>query len=556
MLKTQEAEKPSPPAVDTRKSDPRVLLYAGEAEDVDLIRETFAKERVACTIVSCITQPDFLQALESAEDIDSIIIDYQLHHQDPKSAIRSALGKHPEIPTFVFSGFVGEEAIIDLHEMGATEYFSKSWIKLLPHVVGNVVRERRVTNRVKRALWESEQHFRQVTQHIDEVLWLCTADGKEILFLSWAFRGIFGVDPEEFYQNPGLWVEFVHPDDWQRYQEAYSSRALQGHEFSIDYRIVRRDGQIRFLRDRGFPILDDDGVVSRLAGIIRDVTEEKRLHEELRLAQKMESVGQLAAGIAHEINTPAQFIGDNLRFLKSSVRDLLALVAQVQEQLANDEPTAIRASVERLLEQADFPYLREELPSALDQSLDGIDRIVSIVRAMKDFSHPGTREPERVDLNELVKSAVTVSRNEWKYLAEMTLDLSPDLPLVSCFRQTLSQVLVNLIVNAAQAIGEVKPATQGMIKISTRCDETWAEISIADTGRGIPEAIRGKIFDQFFTTKEVGKGTGQGLAMAWNTIVDAHHGSIQVDSVVGVGSTFTLRIPCAGPQASNTEVAA
>ena len=265
--------------------------------------------------------------------------------------------------------------------------------------------------------------------------------------------------------------------------------------------------------------------------LVSEMAERRRLEAQLLQAQKLEAIGQLAAGIAHEINTPTQYIGDNVRFVRDAFEDIAGLV---------DMPAGTETSTA-----VDVAYLCEEIPRALDQALEGIRLITEIVRAMKEFSHPDGSEVELTDLNHRVIATTTVCRNEWKYVAELTLDLDPELPSVPCFPGPLNQALLNIVVNAAHAISERKDLEggKGRITVSTRRDGDWVEIRIGDTGVGIPEAIRGRIFDPFFTTKEVGKGTGQGLAIAYNVVVKKHKGEIHVESDVGDGATFTLRLP-------------
>ena len=284
--------------------------------------------------------------------------------------------------------------------------------------------------------------------------------------------------------------------------------------------------------------------------MITDVTDRKALESELMQAKKLESIGQLAAGIAHEINTPAQFVGDNTRFIKDAFADLLQLhesYAKLLRAASDGEvPFALIQEVNASSESADVEYLAEEIPSAIDQSLDGITRISNIVRAMKEFSHPGSKEQESADLNQAIQNTITVASNEWKYFADVETEFAENLPPVSCFVQEINQVVLNLIVNAAHAIEQAKPEgsdEKGTITISTRDLGKEAEIKVSDTGCGVPEEIRDRIFDPFFTTKAVGKGTGQGLAMAYRTVVEQHQGRLWVDSVDGEGSTFTIVLP-------------
>ncbi len=297
--------------------------------------------------------------------------------------------------------------------------------------------------------------------------------------------------------------------------------------------------------------------------IIADITERKNLELQLSQSKKMESIGQLAAGIAHEINTPAQFVGDNTRFIKDAFADLLSLTAsfgKLFDAVKNDTVTTeLLQDVDTNVQAADLEYLFEEIPTAIDQSLDGIARISNIVLAMKEFSHPGGKQLESADLNKAITNTVTVASNEWKYLAEVKTDLATDLPPVMCKRQEINQVILNLVVNAAHAIDSARDegsAEKGLISIVTRSLGTEIEISVSDSGCGIPDDIKDRIFDPFFTTKEVGKGTGQGLAMAYRTIVEQHGGSLQVDSTVGRGATFTIRLPVQSTDPLVEEVAA
>ncbi|MCP5144627.1 MAG: PAS domain S-box protein [Gammaproteobacteria bacterium] len=287
-----------------------------------------------------------------------------------------------------------------------------------------------------------------------------------------------------------------------------------------------------------------------LAITAQDITERKRLELQLLQSSKLESIGQLAAGIAHEINTPSQFVGDNIRFLRDSFRDLGELY-EVHTKLINaidsGSPTAelVREAQEKS-DAADAPYLMEEIPAALEQSLIGISRITNIVRAMKEFSHPGTAQHELLDLNKTISSTIVVATNEWKYSAEMQTDLDANLPPIPGSQQDLAQVVLNLIVNASHAIADSlqgREEEKGTIRISTREDGDMVEIRVTDTGGGIPADIRDRIFDPFFTTKEVGRGTGQGLSIAYRTIVEQHRGTIDVESEVGSGTTFILRLP-------------
>lgn len=279
-----------------------------------------------------------------------------------------------------------------------------------------------------------------------------------------------------------------------------------------------------------------------------DLSERRRLEVELRHAQKMESLGQLSAGVAHEINTPMQFIGDNLHFVRDSLQNLQPLLDALPP-LRSALPAGEAARYVQLETAADLEFVRSRLPRALDRALEGVRRVSHIVEAMRAFSHPQT-EMSAVDLNQGLRDTLTVAHNEYKYVADLLCDFG-DLPEVICNGGDMNQVFLNLIVNAAHAIAERQrsgagSAGRGHVRVLTRCDAAQAVIEIADDGCGIPAAIQHRVFDPFFTTKQVGKGTGQGLAISRNIVVEQHGGTLDFSTQSGVGTTFTIRIPLTG----------
>jgi signal transduction histidine kinase len=285
-----------------------------------------------------------------------------------------------------------------------------------------------------------------------------------------------------------------------------------------------------------------------------EIVERKRMEHELAQAQKMESIGHLAAGIAHEINTPAQYVGDNTRFLRDAFGNIGGLLDDLERLLEaakrGEITESLIAEVDANVRSADVAYVKVEAPKAIQQALEGIERVANIVRAMKEFSHPGNGQKQLVDLNRAVESTLTVSRNEWKYVADLVTDFDPDLPLVSCLPGDVNQVILNLVVNAAQSISNVMEngsQGRGTITVRTRQAGDWVEIRVEDTGTGIPHSIRHKVFDHFFTTKAVGEGTGQGLAIAHAIVVQKHSGTISFESEEGKGTTFIIRLPIAAP---------
>lgn len=302
---------------------------------------------------------------------------------------------------------------------------------------------------------------------------------------------------------------------------------------------------------------DDDALLGSLAHTATLVIQGANAHEEHRLlqaqlaqSQRLESVGQLASGIAHEINTPAQFVSDNTRFLQKAfpkLQQIMTVHGKLLEAIRTGPVASeLLAEAEEITRKAKIDFLLEQVPEAIADSLEGLERVTNIVRAMKDFSHPGQQEMCAADLNHAIKSTITVARNEWKYVADMEMDLDPSLPPVPCSLGDFNQVILNLVVNAAHAIADVVGDGgdgKGTITVSTRNDGDHVEVRVHDTGTGIPQENRHRIFEHFFTTKQVGKGTGQGLAIARSVIVDKHGGQIAFETETGKGTTFIIRLP-------------
>ncbi len=327
----------------------------------------------------------------------------------------------------------------------------------------------------------------------------------------------------------------------------------EGGVTGLEYVCLTKAGEPITVSLAAAPLYSAAGEQNGAVYLVTDVTERKLLECQLAQAQKLESIGQLAAGIAHEINTPIQFIGDNLRFIREGFESwnrLFALYRRLEGVVRTGEPaTGLAAECEAFAAETDSEYVREEIPRAIGQSLEGIDHVARIVRAMKDFSHFGEIGKTGVNINHVIESTLVVSRNEWKYVADVQTAFDAALPQVPCVPGELNQVILNLIINSAHAIADAvsgRPGAKGVITVSTRRDGDWAEIRVADTGVGIPAPARPHIFNPFFTTKPLGKGTGQGLAIAHTVVVQRHGGTIAFETEVGTGTTFTVRLPLEG----------
>jgi len=377
---------------------------------------------------------------------------------------------------------------------------------------------------------------------------LATADQEgRILDFNQALEGIVGHAAQQAIGRC-LW-DFMSAEDGAATETAY--RAVIAGKMSTSQsqrRLITKDGRVVSvdLRLTGLP--DEEGKTQLVIASMEDVTGKDQLEVELRHSQKLESVGRLAAGIAHEINTPIQFVGDNVNFLSGAFEQLISLCnsyrAACEKAAGAPLSTEDIAGLKRDEELADFEYVRANVATSIASTIDGVGRVARIVQSMKAFAHPDQGERAAADLNAALRDTLTVATNELKYVAKVVTDFGT-IPAIPCLVSDLNQVFLNLLVNAAHAIGDVVGTTGklGVIRVRTYQEGSVVVIAISDTGTGIPEAVRGRIFDPFFTTKEVGKGTGQGLAMARAVVVEQHGGALTFETELGKGTTFFVRIP-------------
>lgn len=325
-------------------------------------------------------------------------------------------------------------------------------------------------------------------------------------------------------------------DTWQQI-EALERQVLTDNQLRRAEIEIQTERESRTYQFTSAAVVQDDNTIG-VVTVGEDLTKSKQLEKELAQARRIESIGHLAAGVAHEINTPIQYVSDNTTFLEQSFDDVISGMNELAELCGDhDQPGA-----EQVLERLDIEFLQEEIPEAIAQSREGLARVTEIVRAMKDFSHPGT-DVATHDLNQLIDSTAAVCINEWKYVADLDLDLDEQLPLIPCSGGQVKQVLLNLIINAAHAVAEANPdGSRGKINVQTRRLDDEVEVRVGDNGVGIEHHIQQRVFDHFFTTKPVGVGTGQGLSLVWD-VITGHGGTVELDSTAGIGTTVILRLP-------------
>ena len=481
-------------------------------------------------------------------------------------AVRTLVAAANQLPLLVLTETDDDDAGVVAVREGAQDYLVKGRIN--GDALGRVIRysierkqfqlhfdglERQIAERVsmERQLRDSRHRIQAITESLLEGV-LVIDNGGRITFSNPAADSLLGDEIGSGVAGRQINAVFGlrKNDKTLRFAESPFFKVLKtGHALRDDDALFqRRDGRSLRVAFACSPLVEEG---RRNAVIIsfRDIRNLRRAQQDALQASKLASVGQLAAGIAHEINTPIQYVGDNLRFLVDAFDALLRLVETCRGIIEANRPSADgegRTVLRQAMVETDADYLFQEIPNAITQSLDGVGQVARIVLAMKEFSHPGEREKTPVDLNRSVENTLAVSRNEWKHVAEVQVDLDPDLPTVMCLPGEMNQVLLNMVVNAAQAISAGTPGEKGKISIATRWRGENVDIVVEDDGVGMSEEVKERIFDPFFTTKEIGKGTGQGLAICRDVVVSKHGGRISVDSEVGRGTTFTISLPVDG----------
>lgn len=528
----------------TLKNGENIVLIVNDVQDQLMLMSSLLRKAG----YSVIEAGDGLEGLDTAKEHqpDLIISDVNMPGMDGVEfcrRLRSDIHLHHTPFMLVSALRKDNESVLAGFNAGADDYLESPFAPM--RLIAKVSRliEKKV---VEQKLRESEANFRDLFDKAPIAYHELNIEGRytrvnqtELSMLGYTSDEMVGRFAWDFIESKNSHEYILE-----------TLKGVVGKSVEQSWRL--KDGSFLQLLVNGRPLHDGEENIIGTRFTLQDITEQKLLEEQLRQAQKLESIGQLAAGIAHEINTPTQFVGDNVRFLQDGFSDIMTLLNEYESLIESHKQgipitDATIEKIKRAADKADIDYLKEEIPKAMGQALEGTGRITKIVLSMKDFAHPGAKEKQSVNLNKTIESTITVASNEWKYIAKLETDFDSTLQSVPCFASEFNQVILNMIVNAVHAISDVigkDGNTKGLIKISTKkIEDEWAEIRISDTGAGIKEEHRSRIFDPFYTTKEVGKGTGQGLAIAHRVIAEKHGGTITFETEPGAGTTFIIRLP-------------
>ncbi|HWX19018.1 MAG TPA: response regulator [Candidatus Binatia bacterium] len=504
----------------TEQVSPRIVYLEDSLPDRQLVAHALTAGGMPGDFTYARTEKEFLQAL-SQDRIDLIFCDYTVPSYSGLAALRAAEQLRPEIPFVFVSGTIGEERAVESLRSGATDYVLKDGLERLVPVVRRSLREaelRRAQKQTEDALRQSEERFRQMAENIDSVFWMSNAHLDRILYVSPAYERVWGRHAVSLYENPRSFIEAVHPQDRERVLANLQENQLtRGGPFEIEYRILRPDGALRWIRDRGFPIKAHDGQLQRMVGIAEDITEGKQLEAQLRQAQKMEAIGQLAGGVAHDFNN-----------LLAVMRGNAELVLMEPEQLST------------------------EASDCLKQITAAAERAAKLTRQLLVFSSKQAMQPQPLVLNDVLLNLSKMLKRIIGEQVNLQCQYGGDLPFVHADAGMLEQVIVNLAVNARDAMPQGGCLHIATGKVTIDQDHARANpqarpgefvcLTVRDNGTGIAPENLARIFEPFFTTKDPGKGTGLGLATVYG-IVKQHQGWLEVSSQPGAGTTFTIFLP-------------
>ena len=490
--------------------------------DREIVADALCRDGLDCEFVYIATKQEFREALNSFQ-CDLILSDFTLPSFSGAAALTLAKATRPDVPFLFVSGTIGEDRAVESLKEGATDYVLKDHLDRLAPAVRRALREAQEHMerlRAEQLLRASEERFRQVVENIREVFWLTDPDKNTMLYISPGYEKIWGRTCDSLYQSPRTWLEAIHPDDRQRVLDSALTKQSRG-DYDEVYRVIRPDGTLRWVHDRAFPLRDASGKVYRVAGLAEDITKQRILEEQFRQAQKMESIGHLAGGVAHDFN--------NILTVIQLHASLLAAHSNLTEPARESTRGILRA----------------------------IEHASTLIRQLLAFSRRQVIQTRELNLNDIIESVIQMLRRVLG--ANVMLQFTPgDISLIAADAGMLEQVLLNLAVNARDAMPK-----GGTLKIHTSTEvisEAFARqnpeasagrfvcLEIADTGSGIPPENLAKIFEPFFTTKEPGKGTGLGLATVYG-IIKQHCGWIALQSKVNCGTTFKIYLPAVSGRA-------
>jgi two-component system, cell cycle sensor histidine kinase and response regulator CckA len=497
----------------------RVLIVEDSEDDLLLLLRELRRGDYTLDYVRVETAIEMQAAIER-QDWDIVIADYTLPRFSAPAALELLQHQQQDLPFIIVSGTIGEDAAVAAMRAGAHDYLLKNNLtRLLPAIARELreARERQKRLDAEQALRESEERFRQLAENITEsVFWMSEPTAMKMLYISPAYERIWGRSGDRLYANFMDWIEAIHPDDRQRVQTSYFDRSLLG-KYDEEYRIIRPDESIRWIRDRGFPIKNHTGIAYRVVGIAEDITNRKLTEAVLRRTERLESLGTLTSGIAHDLN--------------NVLTPIMGIVQLLPKKIGNMDDSTKR--------------LVQILNDSTHRGADLVKQILSFARGVES-------KPSNIQIGDLLFEIQRVIQQAFPKNIELSLDLPPNIWSISADASMLHQVLINLCVNARDAMidGGILSITAENLEI----DESYARmnldarsgnyvaIAVTDTGTGIEAQILDRIFDPFFTTKDIGKGTGLGLSTVVG-IVKSHHGFIDVDSEVGKGTRFKVYLP-------------
>lgn len=525
-----------------------VLLVEDNEDHAILINSTFLKygEKYKLSISKTISE-----ASTMLDGADIILTNLSLSDGTGLEFLKSTY-IYDNIPVIVLESFVEQETVVKLIKSGVMDYINKSTeaFETLPDKISKYL-ELRDLRRERKKTSDQQNKLSIAINHSSESIMITDKNGI-IEFVNPSFEKISGYTSIEILgKSPSILKSGQHD---KKFYESLWKTILSGKPWKGHFINKKKNGSFHEEEASISPVFNDKGEIINFVALKRDVSDMINIENQLRHAQKMEGIGTLAAGIAHEINTPLQYLHDNTMFIKDSLRNIFSALNEAKEIVSSctlENRSEIEKKFSRmklLLNDKNLNYLTQEIPAAINENENGIQIVRKIVMAMKNFSHPGMKTMQKADINEAIRSTIIITKNVWKYNTEIETEFGDKLPEVSCHIADINQVFLNMITNSCDAISERNEKSEtgnitGLIKIKTYSDNNFVFIEVSDNGNGIPEKVIDKIFQPFFTTKQIGKGTGQGLALSYDIIVNKHNGDIKVESKEGKGTKFTVKLP-------------